>query len=428
MHQYSNSIRIPHLGAYLGVSPHARIVILVASLLVGLPLLAQQNITVSSNHFPINIPDDDADFPIESTIAVGADLQISDVNVMVDIKHQSIGDLEIDLYSPSGERVRLADEVCGDQDNYASTVFDDEAANGIGSTCPPGSGAFRPDKGLDEFDGQFSGGLWTLVVEDDEQGEVGQLIGWSLEISGDFVSGPLFSSASVVSSASYQGGAVAVGEMASIFGAALGPPVGVAAELDPDTGMLPTELAGVRVFFDDHPAPLFYVSSRQINAQVPFEVAAQSDVTVRVEYDETGTGSLQVPVLRAGPALFTLNGRGQGHAVALNPNGSVNDANNRVGPGEVISVYGTGFGAVEPSIESGALAPASPLSRVVEPVEAFINGEQAQVTFAGLAPNFVALYQIDIMVPADTPRGMVIPLQIQVGDRQLENLTWISVE
>jgi uncharacterized protein (TIGR03437 family) len=397
------------------------------ALAAGAPLLAQQQVTVESNHFPITIPDRDADFAIESTLAIDADLQISDVNVTIEIEHQSIGDLEIDLYSPSGDRVRLADEICDDRDNFGETVFDDEAAQDIGAVCPPGSASFRPDDELEEFDGEFSRGLWTLVVKDDSDGEVGRLLGWSLTVDGGFVTQPFFSTASIVSSASFQGGAVAVGELATIFGAALGPAVGVTAQLD-GSKRLPTELAGVQVFFDDQPAPLFYVSSSQINAQVPFEVGAQSAVTVRVEYTETGSGELDIPVLQTGPAVFTLNGRGQGHAVALNPNGSVNDANNRVAPGEVIRVYGTGFGVVEPSVESGMLAPTSPLSRTVEQVRAAIGGQEAEVTFAGLAPNFVALYQIDIIVPENTPAGRIIPLQIAVGDEELENLTWISVE
>ena len=390
-------------------------------------LPAQQQITVESSHFPISIPDDEADFAIESTVAIAADLTISDVNVMVNIDHSSAGDLEIDLFSPSGERVRLADQECGDQDDFASTVFDDQAAREIGAVCPAGGASFRPNDSLDEFDGEFARGLWTLVIEDDKEGGSGALIEWALTVQGDFVTGPIFSSASVVSAASFQGGAVVPGEMASIFGAALGPPVGVTAVLDPATGRLPTEVAGVRVLFDDQPAPLFYVSSTQINVLVPFEVADESDVALRVEFEDTGAGVLDIPVIPVGPALFTLNGRGQGSAVALNPNGSVNDANNRVVPGAPIRVFGTGFGAVSPDVSSGQLAPSEPLSRVEGNIVASIGGQNAQVSFAGLAPGFAGLYQIDILVPENTPPGIVVPLQLRLGDQELENLTWISV-
>jgi len=151
-------------------------------------------------------------------------------------------------------------------------------------------------------------------------------------------------------------------------------------------------------------------------------------VNIRVEFDQTGASFVSSPVLDTGPAIFTLNGRGQGHAVAVNPNGSVNDTNNPVPAGEVVRVFGTGFGAVEPPIASGALAPADTLHRVVENVEASIGGVSAEVSFAGLAPNFVALYQIDLTVPSDAPTGDIVPLGMSVGDRGLENLVWISVE
>lgn len=399
------------------------------SMASGVPVAAQQSFTASSNHAPLNIPDNDADFAIESSIGVPADVVISDVKVTLDIEHTSAGDLEIDLFSPNGRRVRLIDEVCEDQDHFLGTTLDDEASQEIGDVCPAGDGTFRPGDSLSEFDGRSSFGVWTLVVNDDDDGETGILNGWSLTINGDFATSPDFSSASVVSGASFQGGAVAVGEIASIFGNALGPAVGVQAEINPTTQMLPTELAGVQVFFDEIPAPLFYVSSMQINALVPFEVAARPDVTVRVEYADTGSGQVNIPLLNAGPAIFTLNGRGQGHAAAINPNGSVNDRNNAVAPGQVISVYATGLGAVTPEIATGMAAPEGEdnLREVVAEVTARIGGEDAEVLFAGLAPGFVGLYQVNIRVPQSVTPGIIVPIELTIGDRTVENLTWITV-
>ena len=408
-----------------------RLVLLTAlSAALVMPVAAQQSFTVSSNHAPLAIPDHDVGFAVESSIGVSAEVIITDVNVTLDIEHTSAGDLEIDLISPGGERVRLVDEVCEDQDDFAGTVLDDEAAQEIGDICPAGSGSFRPDDALAEFIGHSSYGIWTLVVNDDDDGETGILNGWSLAIDGGFATSPVFTSQSVVSGASFQGGAVAVGEIASIFGSALGPAVGTQAGINPTTGMLPTELGGVQVFFDEIPAPLFYVSSTQLNVLVPFEVAARPDVTVRVEYEETGTGQVNIPLVTSGPAIFTLNGRGQGHAAAVNPNGSVNDENNTVAPGEVISVYATGLGAVSPTIATGMAAPdgAVQLHEVVADVTASLGGEDAEVLFAGLAPNFVGLYQVNIRVPNTVTPGMIVPVELTIGERTVENLTWITVE
>lgn len=389
---------------------------------------AQEPFTAESNHRPIAIPDEDADVAIESSVFVPADLIIQDVNVAVEIEHPNISDLEIDLFSPNGERARLADEICDDGDaDFDGTVFDDNAADEIGSVCPPGNGTFRPDDDLEEFNEDFSGGVWTLVVRDTDDDNVGRLIGWTLMLDGTFASEPIFSSRGMVSSASFLGGAVAPGEIVSIFGTALGPAQGMTAVGDETTQSLPTDFGGVQVFFDDTAAPLFFVSSNQINLQVPFEVAGREETTVRVEFEDTGTSSLTVPVLASGPAIFTLNGRGQGHATAVNPNGSVNDPFNPVSPGETVSVFATGLGSVEPSVPTGQRAPQDPLSEVVEEVTALVGDAPAEVTFAGLAPGFIGLYQVNIVVPSDTEPGRIVPIALNVGENDIENLTWISV-
>ncbi|MEX2301932.1 MAG: proprotein convertase P-domain-containing protein [Bryobacterales bacterium] len=408
-------------------SAFALLSLIIAAGAMTTPAQAQEQFTAQSNHPPVAIPDDDAQFAIESSIFVPADLIIGDVNVTVNIQHPAISDLEVDLFAPNGERVRLADEVCPAAANFEGTIFDDDSAVEIGGTCPPGAASYRPDDDLDEFDGSFSGGVWTLVVKDTEDDNVGSLIGWSLAINGAFASGPTFSSNSVVSGASFLGGAVAPGEIAAIFGTALGPAQGESAQIDQATQSLPTELAGVRVSFDGVPAPLFYVSSSQLNVQVPFEVAGKEETTIRVDFSDTGNASLTVPVLMSGPAIFTLNGRGQGRAVALNPNGSVNDVNNPAAPGATVSLFATGLGPVEPDSPTGRLAPASPLAEVEAEVTAMVGQSPAQVSFAGLAPGYVGLYQVNVIVPSDTQAGQIIPIALSIGDRGVENLTWITV-
>jgi hypothetical protein len=121
---------------------------------------------------------------------------------------------------------------------------------------------------------------------------------------------PAFSAAGVVSAASFAGGAIAPGEIAAIYGANLGPAAGVAnSGYDASTGKLPSALAGVSVSFDGQAAPLFYVSSGQINVQVPYEVAGKSSVTVVVTRDGATSAPVAVPVAAARPGVFAFNGR-----------------------------------------------------------------------------------------------------------------------
>jgi adhesin/invasin len=73
--------------------------------------------------------------------------------------------------------------------------------------------------------------------------------------------------------------------------------------------------------------------------------------------------------------------------------------------GDIISVYATGLGVVAPSSAEGQGGPTNPLSLVTQPVAASIGGVPAPVTFAGLAPGYVGVYQVNIQVPVGVPSG-----------------------
>ncbi|MGH9785338.1 MAG: hypothetical protein ACRD88_14245, partial [Terriglobia bacterium] len=80
-----------------------------------------------------------------------------------------------------------------------------------------------------------------------------------------------------------------------------------------------------------------------------------------------------------------------------------------------ISIFGTGLGAVSPRVASGAAAPSSPLSQTTQTPTVLIGGVSAPVSFSGLAPGFVGLYQINVEVPANAPTGNAIPVVLSIG-------------
>ncbi len=87
------------------------------------------------------------------------------------------------------------------------------------------------------------------------------------------------------------------------------------------------------------------------------------------------------------------------------------DAASPARAGEVVQVFCTGLGATNPRVPSGEPAPAAePLARVVAPVEAHIGGRPATVHFAGLAPGFVGLYQVNVEIPAGVEASPEVPL------------------
>jgi uncharacterized protein (TIGR03437 family) len=184
--------------------------------------------------------------------------------------------------------------------------------------------------------------------------------------------------------------ALAPGALVAVYGTGLATSTVSAASLP-----LPTTLGGAVVNIGGIAAPILYASATQINIQIPFQVSAGSS-TVNVTVNGTPAGSTSISVNAIAPGLFLLQ---QGAAAVVNQNGSVNSQSQPAVPGSIVAAYLTGLGAVSPSVATGAAAPASPLSLVSAAVTATIGNASAPVQFAGLAPGFAGLYQVNIQVP-----------------------------
>jgi len=158
---------------------------------------------------------------------------------------------------------------------------------------------------------------------------------------------------------------------------------------------LPTTLSGVSVRVNGTAAPLYAVTPRQINFQLPWD--ASGDVSIAVS-----AGAITAPVFRlrtgqAAPALFAVAQRGV--------NSSIISASNPALRGETIVLYASGLGTVSNAPPAGAAALASPLSMVLGNTEVSIGGRTTRFDFAGLAPGFAGLYQINVVVPSDAAPG-----------------------
>ncbi len=79
--------------------------------------------------------------------------------------------------------IELSTDNGGSGDDYSGTTFDDEAAISIRTATPPYSGSFRPEGALSAFDGIPAAGDWILRVLDDETGDTGTLLSWTLAIT-----------------------------------------------------------------------------------------------------------------------------------------------------------------------------------------------------------------------------------------------------
>lgn len=173
---------------------------------------------------------------------------------------------------------------------------------------------------------------------------------------------------------------------------------------------------------DGMPAPTIFASPLQLNVQVPFETKAGT-ATLVVQSGSLKSVPVSFPVSAAAPGVFAL--AGGAHAIAQNlPDLTLNSADAPAAPGQYVTVYLTGQGAVDPAVATGAPAPSDTLSLPVAGVAAWVDGQPAQVVFAGLAPGFVGLLQMNILVP-DVPPGERV-LDVTIGGAAA-NRTILSV-
>ena len=153
---------------------------------------------------------------------------------------------------------------------------------------------------------------------------------------------------------------------------------------------------------------------------MPFEIAGAS-ATATVIVNGAAVANAVIPIAPAAPGLFLL---GQGTAAVVNRDGSVNSPSQPAAASSVISAYLTGLGQVSAAVPDGAAAPSNTLSGVTGRVLATVGGVGAAVQFAGLAPGFAGLYQVNIALPPGLSGRL--PLQISAGGA-LSNAGFVSV-
>ena len=202
-----------------------------------------------------------------------------------------------------------------------------------------------------------------------------------------------------VNSATFSAGQpVAPGSLVSFFGNFPGSSTSSATSTP-----LPRQLGTTEVLVNGAAVPLLFASPQQVNVQLPSATIAGSyAVEVRVAGERAARGP--VSVLTYAPGLFA----------ALNQDGRPNTALAPARRGEVLQIFATGQGPVAQDVPDGSLAPAAPLINSVLPSVA-VAGRLAQVQFSGLAPNMVGVWQINIVIPADTPVGTSIPVVAALG-------------
>jgi len=194
---------------------------------------------------------------------------------------------------------------------------------------------------------------------------------------------------------------LAPGMFVSLYGATLGADSAAATSLP-----LPTTLGGTQILAGANPIGLQFAGPTQVNAILPEDTAGLLTLTVK---SPGGASKINVLIEPAVPAIFTQTGTGSGLASAVQAiSGVVITAESKVRPGDAISLYLTGLGATE--TRDG-------LQWAKLPPKLFIGNREAQILYAGRAPGYAGLDQINFIVPANTPSGDATPLRVESNGR-----------
>jgi endo-1,4-beta-xylanase len=200
---------------------------------------------------------------------------------------------------------------------------------------------------------------------------------------------------------------VSPGTLADIYGANL-----AAAQVTTPGFPLGNNLGNVQVTVNGTLAPLYYVSPGQLDFQIPYSIAP-GPALVQVTSNGNPGPSAGITVQQAAPSILTwTDSAGNVRAAAENQDYSLNTSTNCAAPGSYVTVYMMGSGPLNNPIASGAVALSNPLSQETLPYSATVGTASANVQFAGMAPTYVGLMQVNLQVPAVSGDQ---PVQVQLG-------------
>jgi len=214
----------------------------------------------------------------------------------------------------------------------------------------------------------------------------------------------------------------APGSIVSIFGTNF-----ASALAQASTVPLSTSLGGVSVTFNGIAAPLFFVSAQQINAQLP---AGLPGTTASVVVTRSGGGASiarTIEINQVTPSIFTLNQQGTGQGAVFFANSLILAA--RAGAfapnlesrparvGDILTIYSNGLGPVDPPVADGRNTIDRIRNTTIRPT--VLLGSTAvpdgDILFSGLAPQFVALYQINFRMPPGVAAADAVPIRIRMS-------------
>lgn len=232
---------------------------------------------------------------------------------------------------------------------------------------------------------------------------------------------PVISSGGVISASSFGAfPAIAPGSWVEIYGSNL---AGSTANWTLVNGIAPTSLGDTTVSIGGLNAFIDYVSPGQVNVQVPSGVGLGSQqIVVATAVGRSATSTITVNGTEAGlwtPANFQIGGKQYVGALLpdgvtyILPTGTVSGLTSRPAHvGDTIVMYGVGFGPVTPASPAGQTV--TGLNSLTTPLAVFFGPAQATLSYYGLAPGYIGLYQFNVVVP-NVAASNAVPVTFVLG-------------
>jgi uncharacterized protein (TIGR03437 family) len=227
---------------------------------------------------------------------------------------------------------------------------------------------------------------------------------------------PTYTAASIANSASATAGPYAPNTLVTIYGQNLASVTRALSSADIRAGMLPTALigTGVLVLINQIPADIYYVSPGQVNILIPTILVAGPAV-LQLEWDGVAGPAIPIMLGPTAPALFQSDST---NVLAARLDGTAIDSAHPAHAGDQIVLWATGLGLTIPAALPNLIpTTAAPLAGITS-FQVTLNGnlvDPRRVLYAGAAPGYAGLFQINLHLPDDTPNNP----ELRVGTSDL---------
>ncbi len=204
------------------------------------------------------------------------------------------------------------------------------------------------------------------------------------------------------------GAPLAPGTIAQVYGSGLAP-----AAVSTGVAPLPTVFNNTFAMVGATQAPLYSLSSGQIDLQIPSELTAPQQLPIVLSINNALTLPVALDIVPAAPGVLSANDgptppslQNGAHLIAQHSaDYSLVSSSNPAKPGEYLVMYLVGMGATNPSVPSGQATPSTTPAAVTNQPTVTVGSQPSNVLFAGLTPGFVGLYQINFQVPPSATSG-----------------------